>query len=504
MKPLKLLAFVLLGTLSAHAQSTADPKQDLFSQSFSRMIVQDITYAIVGENAPVSGVKIDVSKPEGTISAMFPNKAPKWYFPFEIFGFELKGGVADKNFSFFKGTNANAAFEFRPSFHTITWGNSALYGYGNEAKANKKLVIANNDLVLQQSIRQRDTFFVLTELYNHHFQVLKSPKKGPTGIVAADRHKKIAEVLLQKLLDNKSITVDSKLTWDQVLKLLPQATVDGNGSINTDKDYYPELVELYKKYEKADKKRKDNELDKMVANSDGLWTRKRYSWWSFNPFVKTEKVNEYYTTFEDKDSLYFKPDYRWTYGVSVYFNKYWLTPNKIAVLLRGGPSLAYSNNVSNLSSFNYEIRTPFFQNGSSQTEKIKTGTAYNNSAIKEGWERQLVAEFYLLPLNSFVPGLYLAGNIANSDLYKLPGVVGRADDTWKAGAEGGLVFNINNREKDKSLLSIITYFRYEDFTDKTRTDAITGIEEPRRDFQKRNIGMGIKIGIPITLPRRTE
>lgn len=502
MKSLKLTAAMLLSALPVLSQSTADPHQDLFSLAFSRMIVQDITYAIVGENAPISGVKIDVSKPEGTISAMFPNKKTRWYFPFDIFGFELKGGVADKNFSFFKGTNANAAFEFRPSFHTITWWNSAKYGFGNEAKANKNLVIANNDLVIAQFDRQVDTFFVVKELYNRHLKALNNDKSEPAGITLQEKHCKIAAALIPKIIKNDKLTIDSNLPWDTILSKLPVATVAG-GHIDAT-TFYAEIVEMYKKYEKQYKKREDLQLDKMVANTDGLWTQKTYSWWSFSPFVKTEKVNEYHTKFEERDSLYFKPDYRWTYGMSVYFNRYWVTPNKLAVLLRGGPSLTYSNNVSNLSAFNYETRTPFFQYGTSVTEKLKSGSAYNHTAIKQDWEKQLQAEFYLLPLNSFIPGLYLSGNIAHSNLYKLPDVVGREEDKLKVGAEGGLVFNINNREKDKSLFSIITYFRYEDFTDKIRTDKNTGIEEPRKDFQKRNISMGIKIGIPITLPKRTE
>jgi hypothetical protein len=45
-----------------------------------------------------------------------------------------------------------------------------------------------------------------------------------------------------------------------------------------------------------------------------------------------------------------------------------------------------------------------------------------------------------------------------------------------------VVFNINNREKDKSLLSVIPYFRYEDLTDNVRTPIKTGIAETEKDF----------------------
>ncbi|MCX2483525.1 hypothetical protein [Pedobacter sp. MR2016-24] len=114
----------------------------------------------------------------------------------------------------------------------------------------------------------------------------------------------------------------------------------------------------------------------------------------------------------------------------------------------------------------------------------------------------LKVDIYILPLISFVPGLYLSGNISQSDLYHLNTVIGRADDNVKVGGEGGLIFNINNRDKDKTLLSIISYFRYEDLTDSRRTSIITSIQESKDDFQQRNISFGVKVGIPITLPKK--
>ena len=74
------------------------------------------------------------------------------------------------------------------------------------------------------------------------------------------------------------------------------------------------------------------------------------------------------------------------------------------------------------------------------------------------------------------------------------------------GAEGGLVFNISGREKDKekNLFSILFYVRHEDLTDKRRTSKITGILESKDDFLKRNLSLGIKVGIPINLPQSSN
>src|SRR5687768_14590427 len=141
LQTISLITVILLGASKAFSQ-LPDPLPD---SAFDRMVIRDITLAIVGENTPVTGVKIDVSKPEGTISGMFPLRkgTSQW-----ILGFELKGGVTDKNFSFLKGfDNANSAYEFKPSIHFIPNWNSAAYGYNPHATLNKRIVLARNSIV---------------------------------------------------------------------------------------------------------------------------------------------------------------------------------------------------------------------------------------------------------------------------------------------------------------------------------------------------------------------
>lgn len=86
-------------------------------------------------------------------------------------------------------------------------------------------------------------------------------------------------------------------------------------------------------------------------------------------------------------------------------------------------------------------------------------------------DKTIICRILYSPLNSFAPGLYISGNVNQSNLYNLTDVAGRQNDDIQISAEGGLVFNIANREKDKekSLLSILVYARFEDFTDEQRT-----------------------------------
>ena len=85
-------------------------------------------------------------------------------------------------------------------------------------------------------------------------------------------------------------------------------------------------------------------------------------------------------------------------------------------------------------------------------------------------------------------------------------MAGRDKDKIVIPMEGGLVFNINSREKDKekNILSLSVYTKFEDVTDKIRTAIKDNKVETRDDFMKRNFSVGIKVGIPITLPQRTD
>ncbi len=142
--------------------------------------------------------------------------------------------------------------------------------------------------------------------------------------------------------------------------------------------------------------------------------------------------------------------------------------------------------------------------GNSSTEKTKTGIAYNKSDVKSDFLGQLGAEYYLLPLKSFIPGLYLSTSLNVSSLYRLNNIVGRENDNLQISSEGGLVFNINSREKDKekSILSLSMYVRFEDITDTKRTSKQDNKLESKDDYLKRNLSFGLKVGVPITLPQK--
>jgi hypothetical protein len=498
-----LLSAGILSVTTCFAQTQADSNV-IPAPAFNRMIVQDITYTIVGENTPTSGLKIDVSKPEATASGTFVPK--KDWIPWDFFGVEFKGGVSDRNFNFFKGSfsSFNTAFELNTSFHFIPYWNSTKYGSDKEDIFRKKIIIAQNELVKRSTASLIDTFYVVTRLINRHLYTVKGEEESLPEEVAAETitHKKIAIHLIRKLRDNDSLAISDSLSLSEILNYLPPAN-DTHGSIDID-TYNNEAELLYIKYKALYEGYESASYNKMIANASQFWTKKSYYWITASPFIKTEKVNEYYSQYEGKDSSYFKSDYHVYYGGSVYINGYWILPKRTAHLLRVGFSASFSNNIASLSTFNYEKTTSFFNYDSTVTEKTESGTAYNHSQIKTGFLKQLSVEYYLLPLQSKTPGFYLSTSLTHSSLYKLPDYIGRENDKLKWSLEGGPLFNIKDKEKDKPLLSLLIYFRHEDLTDKRRTDAKTNIRETWEKFNNRNLSFGIKVGIPITLPKNQD
>lgn len=498
MKKIFTLTILLIMSFASVAQHEGKNKnKDLLPpESFDTMIIQDITYTIFGESSPVSGIKIDVTKPEATISGVFQSKNK----PSVLIGFDFKGGVTDKNFSIFKGQNSfNSAFELKPSIHIIPDGNKAKY-----YKANTLILQVRNQLIVEETKKLTDSFYVVALIYNKHLKKIEKSIDAPENLPAPPAigiQKKLLVYFIKKILKDDNLVLDANSSADELLKNVPEA--DGDNMLST---YNDNIYNTYKKYEKLHQNSKSNQISKQIENVSSAWSQKKYWWLTISPFGRTEKINEYHTTYKGADSLYFKSNYHFYYGLTATINRYRLWPNKFAFFLRAGTSVSYANNLASLSSFNYESNTPFFTYGSTETTKTKSGTAYIHDEINEELVTQFSGEIYLLPLKNFLPGLYFSSSINTSKLYNLPTVLNRENDKVLIPIEGGLVFNVNSREKDKekSILSISFYSRFEDITDKTRTSIATGMEESKEDFLKRNLNFGLKVGIPITLPQRNR
>lgn len=493
--------FLLINNI-AFSQDEVDGSEDLISQSsFKQMVVQDITYAIIGESTPVSGIKVDISKPEATITGLFRLENE----PSVILGLEVKGGVIDNNFNVFnKGISSfNTAFELKPKLHLILPGNKAKY-YSRDTL----LVRANNLLYRSQMPLQRDSFYMAAILYNHYLSNFEDSEYTdqtlPNDQNISISQKMILIHFIKKTMDTNNGILNASNSLSTILGVVERLDTLSTGGLDIE-TYKKEIVSDFMRYKTIFDKQDENLINEEIKNASKVWTIKKYKWLTFDPFVKTEKINQYYIEHEGDDSMYFNTNYDLSYGIKVYLNYLHIRTQKVAVFLRGGVQISHTNNLSSISSFNYEDRSPLFINGINVIEKVKSGIAYNNSDFKEGFLGEGIGEIYILPLKSFLPGGYLSSSFSRSNLNQLPNVMDRENDKLRISVEGGPVFNINSREKDKekSILSFSAYVRFEDVTDSRRVNIKNNEMESREDYLNRNLSFGLKVGIPIALPKRS-
>lgn len=490
--------------------SNAAKAQELISdKAFDKLVIQDVTYTIFGESTPVAGIKVDISKPEASLSGIIPLNKDKSL----LLGLDFKGGITDKNFSIFKGHNSfNTAFEFKPSLHIIPGWNSAKYPSEETPSLEMMITRANLDKDTW-AMRQKaeDDYIVAKLLYDHHFKSILSDSniKIKSPELTANQKKTLIETIKSKLniKSNQLEKLDENSDTKLILDFVPIATKK-NKARDADKEeietYNEKIYSFYKVSKKQYENIQDEIVNKEIEIASTVWTKKNLMWFTISPFARTEKVNMFHTQKDGVDSLYFKKDHPFYYGINGSFNYLMVYPNKIAHYFKAGINLSRSNNIATLNSFTYNSTTPFFNTGTTITEKIKTGVAYNDSEFKNEFLGQFVAEYYLLPLKSFIPGVYVNTNLNYSNLYNLTDYINRENDKFLLGAEGGLIFNINDKASDQSILSICMYTRFEDVTDSKRTAVKTNIVESKSDYLERNLSFGIKVGIPISLPKRTK
>jgi hypothetical protein len=475
----------------------------LDNADFKRMVRSDISYALNGEATPTTGLKIDVTKPEGTLSYTSPFGKVLW-------SLELKGGVTDGGFKFLTGfKNLNSSFELRPSIHVITIKNDAAYGYDPDASRAKLKIRAQNALVNLEAEMLTDSLKVITAIKNYHLFSIESLdfKSSKPSVLLIDtslndiKFKRIAIYFMKKILDSDNLGVNEKDSFMKIIGVLSPVQLINSEPYSI--GYKEEVSILFAKYNKLCKNLEETVSDKKIKNANEIWTRKRNRWLTFSPFVKAENITAYKTKFNNIDSLYFDPISRYTYGLTGIYNFYSVYPGKMAQLIRISASVSRSSNLATLSTFNYEKVSPLFINGNSNYQKKSTGSAYEFNEVKFGALGSLGFEYYRFPLKSWIPGWYVNPNFNFSNLYKLEKVKGRQSDVFLASFEGGMILNINSKEKDKekNLLSILLYLRHEDLTDSRRTTISTNDLEDRSEYLKRNLSFGIKVGIPISLPK---
>ena len=242
------------------SQKNCDRPDPLENYLFNKMVVRDITFAIVGEATPTSGVKVDVSKPEAIISLLNVPPDKIWKIPSglipDLVTFDFKGGIVAQNFNIFRGGgNFGTAFEAKPSLHYIPAASRLKFGTCDVAKPAALLIKAKNQLVQDGVSALRDSLAALEAIRQYYLDTV--------ALTKAERQKSVSLSSPQKLLVRYFI---SKFLKVDALRALPPDTVslfcplkkaeyvnpqNGVPLIKND-SYLSEIDDTYKKYVKSE------------------------------------------------------------------------------------------------------------------------------------------------------------------------------------------------------------------------------------------------------------
>jgi len=186
-------------------------------------------------------------------------------------------------------------------------------------------------------------------------------------------------------------------------------------------------------------------------------------------------------------------------GAQLSYSNYHLNKSRNARYFVVGAALNYSNNVEGLTPVFYENRKSL--DSTSQIFEINSGSAFKSTNFKETLVYELFGEYYKFNLKN-LPGYFVSTRLKLGKINNLNMISDRQDDGVSVRVECGIIYNVENKEKKNGPLFAITLFtRFEDITDGRRTSIASAEIESNEDFLKRNLGFGLRVGIPINLPK---
>lgn len=462
-------------------------KRLIDTRSFNRMVLNDVSYTIFGENTPVSGAELDISKLEGKINFTFPSQSSL------MWSASLKAGGTDNNFKVFTGSKPNTAVEAGLNVFYVPRLNKAWF-----YKRHIEIAKTRNDKFDTMLQQQKDSFYCYAYVFNLHV--------GPdSDLQYVDKiecknslNKGMLKEIVRTIFKNDSVMNVNHI--DSIFKFIPLFDSEDKTNKPLNVDLVDKFLELEKRYTR--KKRFDlieaEMMDAKIANVSDFWTKKKNFWVSASPIFGIGKVNLYH---QEKDTNYILTEYYPNLGGTLGANLMYTYPQKRVFYVRASYSINYTSNLNSLNDFTYSQITPLYTQGNSSVSKEKTGTAYDADEFKQITINSISGEFYYLPLKSFRPGFYAVAAIQHSNSFGLKNVHNRQNDKFRLSGEIGVVVNVNDKKKEKSVVSLSPYVRFVDLRDRPRQDATTLKIEPRSDFFDRNLVLGFRIGVPINITK---
>ncbi|PZR28671.1 MAG: hypothetical protein DI535_05920 [Citrobacter freundii] len=500
------LAFcILIANTELFAQVPPCYKQSkpLSYYAFQKMMRQHYNFTILGTQTPVSGFKVETSKPTLTLkgniySSGKSNNVKKKAL---IINLELTGGVTNDIQQILSGQQLNGYFKASLGFNVLfDKGNDASYILDNDFE---KMMIRKKVCAYWEDVQIRmDTLLVLTGLEH----ILNAPIKT---LDATLDHIVILAGQDEYSLKNYSrpaawyrpfpyANIKSyykTLLIDMIKKYGANATMAENamfadfiaklGSQTDNNLKSGKLVADFKRC--ADLKNEKNYKyglidDFEIESYKSVWTSKVITWLN----VSATGLNSSFKLYDASlntllDSNSFLPGVNASYN---YFKKY-TSANKY-IYFRVGLGVKRVNSLTDLAKFDYKKETVINVTPAETLKTEKSGTAYQG-ALEHGFGLEIPVEFYWAPwAHEAIPGLY--GKVQYS--YGEPWI-----NKNKVSLDLGMIWNVNNTEKDsKNVLTIVPYLSWSNLVKEYKDEGKTKQKKVSELFS-----IGLKFGIPVNL-----
>lgn len=475
---------------------TSDTKADknirvVSNETFNKIVKKDLEFIILGEESPLAGFSLDVSdKTKAKIVGKVPAKTG-------IRTIELEAGQKDNDIPLFEGGKYAGQLELKYNHHYIPF--ASRYSYVKKANAVADSLFKLKKIELND--RMLDSLEVVAYL-------LKSKDSDMYTVATALSLEKIKEAddltasqygiqrRARPIIDNPAFPRDTTLFRSISRKYFPTiptypipSTEEIRDTVQKTTSYKADL--LYKDLRHLLSrlvKRNQLNVEAEMAIVSPFWLNKHFRWLTFSPSVNYQAYNIYGI---DKDGKMLPPKTTMPFvkgKLAIWASRYDVY-KKAGYLWRLGSEFVYGHYLMDFKEVKYYVRDTLQAEGNGNTvvEESVTSGLYRlkDSRRKEKLYLNFHGEFYILPRKTFMPGFNVKMSALRDEL--LP------TNPYRLRIQGGLVFNLLNKEKDKPVLSILPYVRYANLLGQEVKEG----DQVRLMTSKEKLSIGITIGLPI-------
>jgi hypothetical protein len=475
----------------------------LSNRAFRKMSKNYYSYAITGNNTPISGIKITTNSPSVTVSGNLVVSKDKSF----ILNSQLTGGSQNNLSQIFAGDKLNGYFQatmganffFSGLIHgTYTPDNYSISSA--RAKYKKK--------VTSMLGKQIDSAVILNQL---HRMLSKALREEAPNLPTLDQISETSADTINALYgkahtsptaqyiqigdptNEEAIAVLDvrKLLIAMMRKYLDDQATDDDQLVKEMADTY--LNDASESYD-ADLKRlgflgeegtMESYVDTTAITTLGpLFTKVRFVWLNVLPTISNNSL-----TFYDTNTKKIADTTSLLYGLSVSINMMRKSIGSYKFIYEQlGFSASRGNNISDLSKFNYQVLTNLSTTATNQSQQTKSGTAYEGK-LRQGWGWDQFYEMYwIFTKTQYFPGLYARYDWSYQSV---------SLNKQKFSPTLGIIWNINSGDNSsasgsKNIISLVPFVNYSNILHNIDPSGI-----PTKNSDRWSVGINLSLPINI-------